>query len=243
MGVELVARTTGCGPFEGYTGEQLIIAEARVSSNRKDLLSSPDRLIRHLINEGHWSPFDQASLTFKIDCSVAMSIQLLRHWSFKVQQFSQRYATVTSASYPTMRMKGSTNRQGSTHNADNWLQTIAHNSINRSLTAYEELVAAGVANESARFVLPMSTRTTLYYKGDVRNIITFLNARLHKTAQLEARDIARSMMDIFTKEFPIISSALNNFKGAESFHILDQVCIMANLDNIETIKELWHERA
>jgi thymidylate synthase (FAD) len=241
MGVELVARTVGCGPFEGYTGEQVIIADARVSSNRKDLLSSPDRLIRKFINEGHWSPFDQASLTFKIDCSVAMSIQLLRHWSFKVQQFSQRYATVASTSHPTMRMKGSTNRQGSTHDADNWLQTIAHNSINRSLTAYEELIAAGVANESARFVLPMSADTTMYYKGDVRSIITFLNSRLHKTAQLEARIIAHGMMDIFIKEFPIISRALNNFKGAESFHILDQVTIMANLDNIETIKELWNE--
>jgi thymidylate synthase ThyX len=101
------------------------------------------------------------------------------------------------------------------------------------------LIKAGVARESARFVLPEATKTTLYMKGSVRSWITFLNVRLHETSQKEMRDVAQGVADIFRSRLPIISAALNDFKGAEKVHILDQLAVVNNLGKIDEIKEFW----
>lgn len=242
--VKLVATTIGTGEFEFRKAEELIVAEARVSSNRDDLFKSPEKLLRYMITKGHWSPFDMADLTFHIECELAIAVQLLRHWTIKPQQYSQRYADNPWQPFkPVMRMKGSTNRQSSLHAAGDDIQRIADESIERSFMAYQELLSKGVAPECARFVLPTSSRTKMYYKGSIRSFITFLNQRLHHTAQLEIRVIAEAIKQEFLQQLPIISATLNNFKGAETFHILDQVIIMSNLDNIEKIKKLWNEPA
>ena len=240
--IRLVSKMIGVNSFERFSGEQLVIAKARISSNRppEKILDKGEGLIRHMLANGHWSPFDMAVLGFEIECSVAISIQLLRHWSFKVQQFSQRYAEVTETMPVKMRQAGSSNRQSSTIPSGINEQMLSQESIYESLAHYQELLDGGVATETARFVLPMATKSRLYYNGTFRSIITFLNQRLSEDAQEEVRVIAEGMRDIFIQEAPIISRALNNFKGADKIPILDQVVVMNNLDKIEQIKALWN---
>lgn len=239
--VKLVSVTNGAGEFVGRGGEELIVAKARISSDKDDLFEKPDRLLRYLINKAHWSPFDMADITVQIECEQAISLQLLRHWTIKPQQFSQRFAEVPWEPYkPVMRMKGSSNRQGSLGEAPSHIQDIADESIQQAYETYVKLLESGVAPESARFVLPTASKTKLHYKGSARSFITFLNSRLHCTTQKEMRDLAQEIRDIFLDQFPIISKALNHFKGAEIFPILDQVVVMNNLENIEAIKQLWN---
>lgn len=241
--IRLVSKMVGVNGFEGFSGEQLVIAKARRSSNRPPdkILDKGEGLIRHMLTNGHWSPFDMAIIGFEIECSVAISIQLLRHWSFKVQQFSQRYAEVQEVMPVKMRQAGSKNRQSSTVLSGINEQMLASESILESLANYQELLEAGVAKETARFVLPMAAKSSLYYNGTFRSIITFLNQRLSKDAQKEVRVLAEGMRDIFIQEAPIISRALNNFKGADEIPILDQLVVMNNLDKIEKIKSFWNE--
>ena len=238
--VKLVSATVGTGEFDGRKAEELIVAKARISSNRDDLFDKPERLLRYMITNGHWSPFDMADLTFYIECELSIAVQLLRHWTIKPQQFSMRYSENPWKPFkPIMRMKGASNRQSSLQPVTDDIQRIADESIEQSFMAYQELLDKGVAPECARFVLPTSSRTKMYYKGSARSFITFLNQRLHHTAQLEIRSIAEAIKQEFLRELPIISATLNNFKGAETFHILDQVIIMNNLGNIDSIKKLW----
>ena len=71
--------------------ETTIVEIARVSSSRTDKKAKPEGLINYLIKNNHWSPFEHGFLTFEIETSKAIAIQLLRHRSNYFQEFSQRY--------------------------------------------------------------------------------------------------------------------------------------------------------
>ena len=90
-----------------------IVEIARVSSSREDKSEKPEGLINYLINNKHWSPFQHSYLTFEIETSKAIGIQLLRHLSFTFQEFSQRYAKVEKIEPIEIRKQAIKNRQSS----------------------------------------------------------------------------------------------------------------------------------
>lgn len=99
--------------------ENIIVEIARVSSSRKNKTEKPEGLINYLIKNNHWSPFEHGYLTFEIETSKAIGIQLLRHRSFTFQEFSQRYQEVGKVSEDGMfepielRKQANNNRQSS----------------------------------------------------------------------------------------------------------------------------------
>lgn len=228
MKVELVTRTTGVGIYEGKTIDEIIVGQARVSTKKtgESLFEKPEILIRHLILQGHWSPFDMCNLGFEIITSRAMSLEFIRHFSIKPQQFSQRYSSSTEMEYIELRKQSETNRQSSTEIIyDFELQLLIDETIEKSRTTYEKLIAKGVAKESARFVLPETATTRLYMNGSIRSWITFMNARLHKTAQKEIRVLAEAISSEFKKQCPIISSGLYDFENSYNIPILDRMIL------------------
>lgn len=67
---------------------ELIAYVARVSNpdNQHNNLSAP-KLINYLQRNKHWSPFEHYSLTIEIECPKDIAVQILRHRSFKFQEF------------------------------------------------------------------------------------------------------------------------------------------------------------
>ena len=63
---------------------------ARVSSKNQGNPSVAG-LLRYCAKHGHWSVFEQGSITIEVVTPLAIAIQLLRHRSFTFQQFSGRY--------------------------------------------------------------------------------------------------------------------------------------------------------
>ena len=65
--------------------------QARVSTDKTgdELFDKPEKLIRHLILNSHWSPLDMVNLGFEIETSRAISLELVRHKSMNFQQASQ----------------------------------------------------------------------------------------------------------------------------------------------------------
>mgnify|MGYP001217566747 FL=1 len=65
-----------------------IIRAARVSYGKtpgEEFDEQKDgRLMRYLLKNGHWSPFEHTSLTFRVDCPKYIERQWMRHrtWSF-----------------------------------------------------------------------------------------------------------------------------------------------------------------
>lgn len=229
MKVQLVTKTTGIGNFEGRSIDEIIVGQARVSTSKsgEKLFQSPENLIRHLLINSHWSPFEMCSLGFEIETSRAISLELVRHKSFSFQQYSQRYSETNEREPIELRHQSKINRQSSTEPIENSeaLDYLVDRELYSVFSTYQILLENGVAREVARFVLPESTKTKIYMNGSIRSWITFLNVRLHNTAQKEIRLLAEEVRDCLIKELPIISKALYNFENAYKIHILDRLVL------------------
>ena len=70
--------------------ERVIARHARVSAKDPEK-EEYAKLIKYCVRQGHWSIFEQASVSFEIITSRAISAQIIRHKSFNFQETSQRY--------------------------------------------------------------------------------------------------------------------------------------------------------
>lgn len=240
MNVRLLTKTIGLEEYAGKDIDSIITGIARLSSSREinTLFDEPHKLLRHCISNGHWSVFGTCNLGFEIVTSRAIGRELLRHWSLQPQEFSQRYAPVSNFEPIEIREQSTNNRQSSTevfnplmdeYEGDTGHELSAQDMIDDHLTntreLYLKLLDKGIAKECSRMILPETAQTTLYFNGKVRDWITTLHQRLHKTAQKECRLVAERIRDIFIQECPIISKMLFNFEDAYDCHILDRVLL------------------
>jgi thymidylate synthase (FAD) len=197
--------------------EEFMIYCARVSnpSNQLNVETAP-RLAASCIRRGHWSVFEHSSMTIEIVTSRAIAAQILRHRSFTFQEFSQRYAAASTFEPMEVRFKGSTNRQGSLEAKTEMDKESAHEwgfemeqHAKESFELYNRMIDSGVAPETARMILPLSTQTILYMTGSVRSWIHYLQQRCDPHAQKEHRLLAEAIRDqIFKALFPNVSHAL-----------------------------------
>lgn len=212
MNVKLVSLTQSC--IEGVkTAEDLIVYTARVSNPDNQLnFETSDKLLNHMIKNKHWSPFDMVDMAIEVVTSRAISHQIIRHWSFSFQEFSQRYSKVLEIEPIELRKQSKTNRQSSTdlieEKLNYQLQTEIESLFAKSQRIYDKLIENGVAKECARFVLPEATQTRLYMKGSVRDWIHYLNTRCDEHTQKEHQDIANEIKAIFINNFKVTAKAL-----------------------------------
>jgi len=195
--------------------EEMIVKMARVSAPKnQDNMDTAPRLLRYLIKNKHWSPFEMANMCVEIETTRAISPQILRHRSFSFQEFSQRYADtgeLGSAVIPHLRRQDLKNRQNSIDDIPaemlgNFYRRISELYEN-SEHLYREMVSNGIAKECARSVLPLSTQTRLFMNGTLRSWIHYLDLRCEPGTQFEHRQIAGEIKQIFCKQFPIIGEA------------------------------------
>ncbi len=193
------------------TPEEYMISCARVSSpeNRLNHETAP-KLLKYLIDSGHWSPFEMISIGVEIETSRAIGTQLLRHRSFSFQEFSQRYAEVEAIEPVELRLQAEKNRQSSTVETKNRItQRQVKEHVKESLYLYENLIRNGIAKECARMILPLATQTTLVMHGTLRSWIHFLDQRCSDHAQKEIRLIAVEIRKQLTVLCPWTAKALN----------------------------------
>lgn len=214
MNVELISITKP--EIKGVNkAEDLIAYCARVSnpSNQLNLDTAP-KLLKFLIANKHWSPFEMVDMCLEIKTSRAIAAQILRHKSFSFQEFSQRYSNATEYEDIELRMQGSKNRQVGenlmpvTHPAYEKINHLIAETISISQHCYDVMIDSGIAKEIARMILPLTTETTMYMKGSLRSWIHYIQLRIEQNTQKEHRQIAEKCQKIFIKQFPIISEAL-----------------------------------
>ena len=193
--------------------EQLIAYMARVSNPDNQDNPESERLIKYLIKHKHWSPFEMVNMCVEIETTRSVAAQILRHRSFSFQEFSQRYAQVTEpALIPKLRRQDTKNRQNSIDNLDPVTVdefNIKMNSLfELSESLYNEMLAAGVAKECARDILPLSTPTKLYMNGTLRSWLHYCDLRCANGTQYEHKLIADQVKNLIDQEFPTIYAAM-----------------------------------
>jgi|TARA_R110000765_G_scaffold84599_1_gene163565 thymidylate synthase (FAD) len=209
VNVKLVSTTSS--KIEGIdNAEEIVVYCARVSNPKNQLnKESSPKLLSFLIKHKHWSPFELASMCLEIKTSRGIAAQILRHRSFSFQEFSQRYSEAQELEPLNLRKQADKNRQSSSDSfTDSLLNTKVREHTAKSISLYNNLISAGVAKESARFILPLTTETTMYMQGSIRSWIHYIDLRSQENTQKEHREIAEGSKQIFINEFPNISVAL-----------------------------------
>jgi|TARA_B110000116_G_C16742544_1_gene539306 thymidylate synthase (FAD) len=197
--------------------EETIAYIARVSNPKNQDNEKYDKLLKYMIDHGHWSPFEQAYMTIEIQTSLAIATQILRHRSFTFQQFSQRYAEKNlineSIDLPELRRQDTKNRQNSIDDIAQDIKDEFNKRIRKhfddSTKLYDDLLNEGVAKESARFVLPQATTTRMYMTGTIRSWMHYIDLRAGHGTQKEHMDIANQIQIIFKENMPVIALTMN----------------------------------
>lgn len=199
----------------GHMGDDLsVVNAARVSFARESDwddaggLKLPDeRLVQYLATHGHWSPFSHAFASFRIKAPIFVARQLAKHQvGLAWNEVSRRYVRTDPTFYvPQMRAAADNVKQGS-------LETEVDTALKfkdlwevcalTSLAGYREALAAGVAPEVARSILPQFTHTEWIWSGSLYAWARVCNLRLDSHAQAETREVAKAISDHMAPLFP-----------------------------------------
>ncbi len=212
--VRLVAMTH---PTDGnMTIEDFIAFVARVSNpeNQNNKVTTK-RLLKYLVREKHWSPFEMVDIVLEIETTRDIARQILRHRSFSFQEFSQRYADPNQLGFEISeaRLQDTVNRQNSIETGDTGLhedwdlrQQIV---VNSSKAAYQWAIENGIAKEQARKVLPEGlTMSRMYMKGSVRSWIHYCDLRMGNGTQKEHREVATLCWEVLLDKIPSLKDVL-----------------------------------
>ena len=193
-------------------GEQLIAFMARVSNPNNQDSTDYHRLIKYLIKHKHWSPFEMVNICVEIETTRSIAAQILRHRSFSFQEFSQRYSKTDKAVPTDIRRQDTKNRQNSIDDVDDFtvqdFQVKQQSLFDLSYNLYEEMLAAGIAKECARDVLPLCTPTKLYMNGTLRSWLHYCDLRCANGTQKEHMLIANDVKSIIANHYPNVYSAM-----------------------------------
>ncbi|ROR72219.1 FAD-dependent thymidylate synthase [Bogoriella caseilytica] len=172
-------------------------------------------LIRFLWRNRHTSPFEHGQFTFVVETPLFVAREFMRHRTFSYNEISGRYTILPNRYYlpaddrPLLqsgKVGAYTFGPGSPEQVTLVRETIRENTLS-SHAAYERLLAAGVAKEVARDVLPVNTMTTFWATANPRNLMHFLGLRAAEDALYEIRDVARQMEEHFAEAMPLTHQA------------------------------------
>ncbi len=190
--------------------ENLIAYMARVSNpGNQDNKDTAPKLLKYLIDNKHWSPFEMVNVCMEIETTRDIARQMLRHRSFSFQEFSQRYAIASESEFSQPRLQDWKNRQNSIEVEDRELYrywwSLQQTVLSTSLDAYHQALDSGIAKEVARKVLPEGIMLSrLYMNGTLRSWLHYLDVRCDKATQKEHREVADKCKVVIESLFPFL---------------------------------------
>jgi len=201
-------------PTYDFDAEQLIAYCARVSNPANQDNPDSEKLLKYLVKNKHWSPFEMVHVIMEIQTTRDIGRQILRHRSFSFQEFSQRYAAVQEMSEPReARLQDHKNRQNSVETNDEDLQQRWQDYqdfiLDKTQTIYKWAIKNGIAKEQARVILPEGlTMSRMYMSGSLRSWIHYCELRMGNGTQKEHREIATECWNIIIEKFPSLTNVL-----------------------------------
>ena len=171
-----------------------VLWAARVSTAGEQSLEESDKdparskgLINFLMRDRHGSPFEHNSMTFFVSAPIFVFREFHRHrvgWSYNEE--SGRYRELQPVFYVPgpdrklvqegkpgqVRLRRGHRRAAQARRPRRWRRLPASRT-----RAYQEMLAAGVAREVARTVLPVGLFSTMYATCNARSLMHFLSLR------------------------------------------------------------------
>ena len=209
-----------------------VLFAARVSTwgeqSLDELQKDPERskgLINYLMRDRHGSPFEHNSMTFFVSAPIFVFREFMRHrvgWSYNEE--SGRYRELDPVFYVPgadrkLVQEGRPGKyvlvEGSPQQHE-IVRSVLDDSYQQAYTAYQKLLAEGVAREVARSVLPVGLFSSMYATCNARSLMHFLGLRTqHEEAkvpsfpQREIEMVGEKMEAEWAKLMPLTYAAFN----------------------------------
>jgi thymidylate synthase (FAD) len=201
-----------------FTNAQELVAYcAKVSNPASQInLETSTRLIQYLIANAHWSPLEMVDATLEINTTRDIGRQIIRHKSFSIQEFSQRYQVIDDTVSRGMKFVTRQARRKDTKNRQNSIADIPDNIqqewqdkqleiISLVKQYYSWAIEHEIASECARVILPEGNTTSrIYLKGSLRSWIHYIELRSANGTQLEHMEIAKACAQAIAEIFPMV---------------------------------------
>ena len=210
------ARNDYMEEFVGETSFEEIMEEVGGDS----LEDRQETLIHHLLDHGHFGPFEHPHATFAvkgISRSCMAQITRHRHVSFDVQ--SMRYVSFDDVDPADVREGEMVVVPPSVEDPD-WVgrnqdsgpvdeetakrrEELFRETIENAFDSYQELLEMGLPPEDARYVLPIGTKVNMVMSMNARMLMHVADMRAAADAQWEIRQMTEAILDLAAEWCPI----------------------------------------
>src|ERR687886_1761132 len=206
-----------------------VLFAARVSTQGEQSLDQLDAdaqrskgLINYLMRDRHGSPFEHNSMTFYVQAPIFVFREFMRHRIASYNEESGRYRELRPVFYvpgPQRRL-GQIGKPGhyefleGTPEQTELVQAETRRICREAYAAYQRMLAAGVAREVARIVLPVTIYSSMYVTMNARSLMNFLSlrtaregARFPSFPQREIEMCAERMEELWAGLMPLTHAA------------------------------------
>lgn len=192
-----------------------VVNAARVSFDKQgDGSESDTKLIGYLADHGHWTPFSHPMVTLRETVPIFVARQRFKHMvGFAYNEVSRRYVSDRPEIYRPESFRAAPQgsiKQGSgdTHPKSRFWLSEYDAAMQQLIDLYDDMIAAGVAPEQARMILPQSMMTSYYVTGSLAAWGRAYRQRVDGHAQAEIQQLAHRWDELIRPHFPVSWSAL-----------------------------------
>ncbi|MFB6124881.1 MAG: FAD-dependent thymidylate synthase [Halanaeroarchaeum sp.] len=216
---EVICRAARNDYMEAFNAD-LSFEETMATVDGDTLRDKQETLIGHLLNHGHYGPFEHAQATFAVKgCSRTCMAQITRHRHVSFDVRSMRYVSfdevdpadvaagelvvkppsVTDPDWVGRNNAGGAVDEGTVEARDE----VFSDAVQQSVEAYQDLLELGMPPEDARFVLPLGTEVNIVMSLNARMLMHVADMRAAADAQWEVRQMTEKILDLADDWAPI----------------------------------------
>ncbi len=210
-----------------------VLFAARVSTRGEQSLDDVDvdadadrsrGLINYLMRDRHGSPFEHNSMTFFVHAPIFVFREFMRHRIASYNEESGRYRELRPVFYVpgpdrALVQQGKPGAyvfvEGSPEQHD-LVSGEVRRVCEEAYAAYQRMLAAGVAREVARVVLPVTIFSSMYVTMNARSLMNFLSLRTKREGsrfpsfpQREIEMVAERMEAEWRRLMPLTAEAFD----------------------------------
>jgi thymidylate synthase (FAD) len=204
--------------LDTFGDDLTVVNAARVSFAKEatEMSQRDAKLVKYLAEHNHITPFFHPQVRLRLKMPIYVAREWFRHTiGFARNEVSRRYVDEKAECYVPapgqLRERDTNKKQGSKstpiEDESAWREKVA--AFQEGAVAfYEELLAAKVAPEVARGVLPQSMYTEFIETGSLSAYARLCGLRCDPHAQAEIQAYARAVSELLAPAFPVSWAAL-----------------------------------